>query len=120
MLDPKVAEAAFSAELKEGEVTKPVKGLFGWTIVQLAGVKAPETQSFEDVRDELASQYLEQDTRKRVLDMIDKLEEARDTGASLVAAAEEAGVRPQHFGPIDLQHGAWRRYRERHSGRSHF
>lgn len=101
VLDPKVAEAAFSAELKEGEVTKPVKGLFGWTIVQLAGVKAPETQSFEDVRDELASQYLEQDTRKRVLDMIDKLEEARDTGASLVAAAEEAGVRPQHFGPID-------------------
>lgn len=101
VLDPKVADAAFSADLKEGDVAEPVKGLFGWTIVQLAGVKAPATKSFEEVRDEIASQYLEQDARKRVLDMIDTLEEARDTGSSLVAAAEQSGVRPLQFGPVD-------------------
>lgn len=101
ILDPAVSEAAFAADLAEGGVAGPVKGLFGWTVVQLAGVKAPETKSFEEVRDELEAQFAEQHTRKRVLEVIDTLEEARDTGASLVAAAEQAGVQTVRFGPVD-------------------
>ncbi|MEL7489590.1 MAG: SurA N-terminal domain-containing protein [Pseudomonadota bacterium] len=101
LLDPAVAEAAFDPALGEGGVSAPVKGLFGWTVIQIAAVTAPETQTFEDVREELENAYLEQDTQKRLYDAIDAIEEARDSGADLVAAAEAAGLTAQTFGPVD-------------------
>lgn len=101
ILDPSVADAAFSPDLRDGDIAGPVKSLFGWTVAQLAGIIPPTTKSFEEVREELAAQYLEADTRKRVLEVIDSLEEARDTGATLAAAAEQAGVKPVRLGPVD-------------------
>ena len=65
LLDPSVAEAAFAADLEEGGVTDPIKSLFGWTVVQLAGVTPPESRSFEEVREEIVTEYLEGDTRRR-------------------------------------------------------
>jgi peptidyl-prolyl cis-trans isomerase D len=101
ILDPSVAAAAFAPGLLDGDVPDPVKSLFGWTVVQLAGISPPSTKTFEEVREELVAQFLEADTRKRVLDVIDSLEEARDTGASLGAAAEQAGAVSVQFGPVD-------------------
>ncbi len=101
ILDPGVADAAFAAELEEGAVADPVEGLFGWTVVQIAGVVAPETTTFEEARDEIETTYLAQDTRRAMLNAIDEIEEERDTGASLAAAAEAAGFEVQSVGPID-------------------
>ena len=47
IIDPNVAEAAFSEGSQEGDVIGPVKGLFGSVVIQIAGITAPETQSFE-------------------------------------------------------------------------
>lgn len=101
ILDPSVAKTAFAPGLFDGDVPEPVKSLFGWTVVQIAGISPPSTRTFEEVREELVAQFLETDTRKRVLDVIDSLEEARDTGASLSAAAEQAGAASAQFGPVD-------------------
>lgn len=101
ILDPAVGAKAFSPDTAIGDVSDPVKSLFGWTVVQLVGVTPPSTRTYEDVRDELAAQYLENDTRKRVIELIDTLEESRDTGASLVAAAQSAGAEVRPFGPVD-------------------
>lgn len=101
ILDPAVAEAAFSSALEEGSITDPVQSSFGWTVVQIAGITPPETSSFEDMRDEIEAQYLDQDTRRAVLNAVDLVEEARDTGASLKEAAAEAGLEAQSFGPVD-------------------
>ena len=101
MLDPAVAEAAFAEGLQEGDVVEPVQGLFGWTVIQIAGVTPPETKTFEEVRDELETQFLEQDTQKRLYDAIDAIEEARDTGADITAAAEAAGLEATTYGPVD-------------------
>ena len=101
LLDPTVAEAAFNPDLGEGGISEPVQGLFGWTVVQIAGVTAPETKTFEDVREELENAYLEQDTQKRLYDAIDAIEEARDGGADIIAAAEAADLKVETFGPVD-------------------
>lgn len=101
LLDPAVAKVAFASDLSIGAVTDPVKSLFGWTVVQLAGITPAETKSFEDVRDELESQLLEQDTRKRLFEAVEEIEEARDTGADLAAAATQAGFPVQRIGPVD-------------------
>lgn len=101
ILDPAVAAAVFSPELKAGEVAGPVKGLFGWTVAQAAAILPPETKTFDEVRDELAAQYTEQDVKKRLFAAIEEIENARDTGAPLAAAAEAAGLAAKHVGPVD-------------------
>ncbi len=101
ILDPGVGEAAFAEGLEEGAIIDPVEGLFGWTIVQIAGITAPELVTFEEAREEIESNYLAQDTRRAMLNVIDEIEEVRDTGASLVAAAEAAGREAKEFGPLD-------------------
>jgi len=101
LLDAGVAKAAFAEDLSVGAVADPVKSLFGWTVVQLAGVTPAETKTFEEVRPELESQLLEQDTRKRLFDAVEEIEEARDTGAGLVVAATQAGFKVEKFGPVD-------------------
>lgn len=101
ILDPAVAATAFSEELQEGDIADPVQSLFGWTVVQIAGVTPPETTTFEEVRDQLEADYLDNDTRRALLNAIDEIEEERDTGAGLAAAAEAVGSTVETYGPID-------------------
>ncbi len=101
ILDPAVADAAFAEGLKEGAVLDPIQSSFGWTVVQIAGVTPPVTTTFEEVRDEIEKQYLDQDTRRALLNAIDQVEEVRDSGAGLRTAAEEAGLNIQAIGPVD-------------------
>ncbi len=101
ILDPAVADAAFTEELGEGDVVGPVQSVFGWKIAQIAGITPPETKSFEEVREEIENQFLDQDTRRALLNAIDEFEEMRDTGADLKTAAESLGFKPETIGPID-------------------
>lgn len=101
ILDPSVSEAAFAEGLEEGAVVDPVQSLFGWTVVQIAGVTAPASRSFEEVRDEIEAQFLDNDARRAMLAAIDVIEEERDTGATLADAAEAADLKVLRVGPID-------------------
>jgi peptidyl-prolyl cis-trans isomerase D len=101
ILDPTVGEAAFAPELVEGDVVGPVKSLFGWTVVQLAAKTPAQTKMFEEVREEIAADRAKQENRRLLLDTIDEIEEARDTGATLAAAAEQAGLKAVRYGPVD-------------------
>jgi len=101
MLDPAVAEAAFQAGLGEGSIIDPVQSLFGWTVVQIANVNAPQTKLYEEVRDELEAEFLANDTRRAMLNAIDQIEEERDIGAALEVAADVAGLKVETIGPTD-------------------
>ncbi|MEO1251800.1 MAG: peptidyl-prolyl cis-trans isomerase [Pseudomonadota bacterium] len=101
ILDPGVADAAFAEDIGEGDVVGPVEGVFGWTISQVAGITPPELTTYEEARPELLDQYLAQDTRRALLNAIDEVEEARDTGASLADAAASAGFEVASVGPVD-------------------
>lgn len=101
ILNPAVADAAFAQGVEEGAILDPVQGILGWTVVQVAGVIPAEESTFEEKRAEIEEQYLEQDVRRALLDAIDEIEEARDTGAGLAAAAEAAGFAVETVGPVD-------------------
>ena len=101
ILDPSVSEAAFAEGLEEGAILDPVQSLFGWTVVQIAGVTPPVSRSFEEVRGEIEAQFLSNDARRAMLAAIDVIEEERDTGATLALAAEAAGLTAERVGPID-------------------
>ncbi|MCA8887433.1 MAG: peptidyl-prolyl cis-trans isomerase [Parvularculaceae bacterium] len=101
LLDPNVAEAAFNPDIAEGGVVGPVKGLFGYVVGQVAAITPPEVQTFEDVRDDILSEFLSQDTKKRLFDAIEEMENERDTGASIEDAATKVGVQAIQYGPLD-------------------
>ncbi|MEZ5892285.1 MAG: SurA N-terminal domain-containing protein [Parvularculaceae bacterium] len=99
--DPTVRDAAFAEGLQPGAIVDPVHGIFGWTVTQVVAILPPETTSYEEVRDEIAEQYSQQDVRRKLQDALDKIEEVRDTGANLAEAAEETGFTVETYGPVD-------------------
>ncbi|HET7371606.1 MAG TPA: peptidylprolyl isomerase, partial [Gammaproteobacteria bacterium] len=52
-------KALFGAD-KVGAVMGPVKTQYGYHIIKLEGIRQPEQQSFEEVRDQLAADYRQQ------------------------------------------------------------
>lgn len=101
MLDPAVAEAAFASGLEEGAVIGPIKGLFGYSVIQVAGVIAPSLKTFEEVRSEIVAELEKQAGRKKMREALEALQEARDTGAVLSEAARKAGLEAREIGPVD-------------------
>jgi len=101
MINQEVAAAAFAEDVKASDILEPVKGLFGSTVVQIISVTEPVSRSFEEVRSEIETAKLSQDTQRLVFDAVDKIEEQRDEGISLEEAAKEANIKFQTFGPVD-------------------
>ncbi len=101
ILDPAVADAAFVGGAEEGAVLDPVQSLFGWTVVQIAGITPPQTTTFEEVRDEIEAQYLESDVQRARNIAVDDIEVERDAGIGLAAAAEAVGFTVDAIGPVD-------------------
>lgn len=81
-------EALFAME--EGEVRGPVQTDFGFHVIRLDDVKAPELPAFESIRDQLAADYRAEQARSAFDDAVQRLADAafRDEG-SLATAAEE-------------------------------
>lgn len=101
LLDPAVATAAFAADLAPGAAAGPIKGVFGWTVVQLVAVTPAQTKTFEEVRDEIVAAASVEGRKKELFEAVEALEEARDTGAVLADAAAKAGVKVVQYGPVD-------------------
>lgn len=100
LVDPKVADAAFGAA-ETGAVVGPIKGVFGWTIAQIAAIAPASTRPFEDVRAEIEEELLEADTKKKLFEAVEAIEAQRDTGVALADAAKKSGAKTVEFGPVD-------------------
>jgi len=101
ILDPNVKIAAFDASLTEGSISAPIESLFGYTLVQVAGIIPPETQSFEEVRPQIEEQFKAEGTRKKLYEAVETIESERDVGTELSEAAKTAGIDAKIFGPVD-------------------
>lgn len=81
-------EALFS--LEEGEIAGPVKTDFGYHIIKLDEIKAPELPEFEEIRDELAREYRERQARQMFEDAVQQLADATfQNDSGLEAAADQ-------------------------------
>lgn len=79
--------------MQEGEITGPVQSDFGFHIIRLDDIKAPELPAFEDIRDELAADYRVEQARSAFDDAIQQLADATfRNDESLEVAAEELGL----------------------------
>ncbi len=87
IVDPKVADAAFS--LKAGEVGPPIEGRFGAVIVTVLQIEPGETKPLSVVAPFIRNDVALERAKTQVQDTHDKIEDARAGGATLQEAAEK-------------------------------
>jgi len=98
--DPAVAEAAFA--LADGAVSEPVNGRFSTVLLKATIVGKNTARPLDDMRDELMAAVRIVKARGQLLDLHDKFEDARASGASLAEAASEIGIKVATVGPVAL------------------
>ena len=99
ILDSAIADAAFS--LSSGEVSQPVKGRFGVTLVKVGTIQPGIEPSYESVAQELKKDIATERARNEVATLRDKMEDERGGGASVVEAAQKLGLNPVTVEAVD-------------------
>ncbi len=87
MVDPKVADAAFS--LKEGEVSAPVQTQFGAVLVSVLKIEPTTTKTLAEATPQLRNQIALDRAKKQVQGLHDKIEDDRAGGSTLEEAAQK-------------------------------
>ncbi len=99
MIDQAVADAAFA--LKEGEVSAPIKGRFGTTLVRVLKIQPGTTRTYEQVADEIKRDIALEQAKAQVSSLRDKLEDGRAGGETLAEAAEKLKLASRTIEAID-------------------
>src|SRR6516164_1925678 len=99
ILDSAIADAAFS--LSSGEVSQPVKGRFGVTLVKVGTIQPGIEPSYESVAQELKKDIATERARNEVATLRDKMEDERGGGASVIEAAQKLGLNPVTIEAVD-------------------
>lgn len=90
ILEPAAADAAFS--LASGEVSQPVQGRFGVTIVKVGKIEPGSAATYEGLAAEIKKQLGAENARLKVSELQSKMEDERSGGASVAEAAKKLGL----------------------------
>lgn len=88
--DPAFEEALYA--LQPDQVSEPVRSAFGWHLIKLLGVQAPEVPSFDSLKDKLAREFKTQQVEQRFVEATKQLEDAAFEASDLVQPAQELGL----------------------------
>lgn len=99
MLDPAVANAAFS--LPVNEVSQPIKGAFGTALVRVSKIEPGVQPSYESVAQTIKREIALDRARAEVQSQHDKMEDARAGGANVVDAAKTLGLNAVTIEAVD-------------------
>lgn len=99
IIDPKVADAAFS--LKSGEVSAPIKGEFGTVLLQAGKIDPGSQKTFEQVEPEIKKEIAESHARTEIGNLRDKFEDERAAGSTLAEAAKKLGLNSRTIDAVD-------------------
>ncbi|MFD0987233.1 SurA N-terminal domain-containing protein [Methyloligella solikamskensis] len=102
MVDPVLAETAFS--LEEGKVSEPVTGKLGAiALLKVTNIIPGEESEFEKVKPEIEKEILADRAENAILDMHDKIEDERASGATLEEVAEKLDLPYEEVEKVDVQ-----------------
>jgi peptidyl-prolyl cis-trans isomerase D len=90
IIDPAVAEAAFS--LKTDEVSQPIQGKFGVALVKVGKIEPGNQPTYDSLATKLKHDIAVDRARAEVNDLHNKMEDERGGGASVVDAAKKLGL----------------------------
>lgn len=101
--DPAFEDALYA--LKKDEVSAPVRSEFGWHLIKLLGVQAPEIPSLASMKEKLEADLKAQRVELRFVEATKQLEDAAFESSDLVQPAQELGLKVQTSEPIGRQGG---------------
>lgn len=96
--DPVVGTAVFG--LTAGQVSPPIQGRVGFTVVRLTAITPGVPATLEGVREALVSELQEEDGKARIYARVEGYEKARQDGKTLQAAITEVGARIVQLPPF--------------------
>lgn len=105
---PGVYDPAFEKSLyalKKGEVSQPVRSEFGWHLIKLLDVQAPEVPSFASLKAKLEHDLKAQQVEQRFVEAVKDLEEASFEASDLAQPAQELGLQVQTSAPFGREGG---------------
>jgi peptidyl-prolyl cis-trans isomerase D len=88
--DPAFEEALYA--LKQGDVSAPVRSQFGWHLIKLLGVQAPQVPSFASLKDKLVHDLKAQQVETRFVEVSKELEDTAFEASDLSQPAQEHGL----------------------------
>jgi peptidyl-prolyl cis-trans isomerase D len=88
--DPAFEEALYA--LKDSEVSLPVRSEFGWHLIKLLGVQAPEVPSFASLKSKLERDLKAQKVEQRFVEVSKELEDSAFEASDLTQPAQELGL----------------------------
>ncbi len=101
VVDRRAAEAAFG--LQPGAVSAPFQGDLNWGVVKLETVTPGQTVTLDQARPEIEAQLRTDLAADRVLDQVQKFEDAVQGGQTFDEAAKTIGVPVTSLPPITAQ-----------------
>ncbi|PKM05424.1 MAG: peptidylprolyl isomerase [Gammaproteobacteria bacterium HGW-Gammaproteobacteria-6] len=96
--EPEFEEALFS--LAEGEVSAPVRTSYGYHLIKLTGLLAPEVPSFESMRQTLEQELKVEQVERRFVEATRELSNLAYESPDLEEPARALGVEIQTVGPV--------------------
>lgn len=99
--DHKVAEAAFT--LAAGQVSGPIAGPLGVSVIKVTKITPGITPTLDSVRPQIEAEVRAQTAQGKAYDQTQAYQDAHDGGADLLAAASKAGAFVVTTAPITAQ-----------------
>ncbi|UBM26868.1 SurA N-terminal domain-containing protein [Pseudomonas sp. p1(2021b)] len=91
--DPAFEEALY--KLNQDQVSAPVRTEFGYHLIKLLGVQAPEVPTFASLKDKLTRELKTQQVEQRFVEVTKQLEDAAFEASDLAQPAQDLGLKVQ-------------------------
>ena len=101
--DPVFETAVYA--LKQDQVSEPVRTTFGYHLIKLLGVEAPEVPSFASLKDKLTHDLKTQQVERRFVDATKQLEDSAFEASYLVQPAQELKLTVHTSAPFGREGG---------------
>lgn len=88
--DPAFEEALYA--LEKGQVSAPVRSEFGWHLIKLLGVQAPEVPTLDSLKDKLLRDLKARQVEQRFVEVSKQLEDNAFEASDLAQPAQELGL----------------------------
>ena len=104
-----VYDAAFETALNgltKGQVSAPVRTTYGWHLIKLEDVQAPDVPTFASLKAKLTSDLKTQEVEQRFVTATKQLEDSAFEASDLAQPAQELGLKVQTSEPFGKEGGS--------------
>lgn len=101
--DPTFEDALYA--LDKGQVSAPVRTEFGFHLIKLLDVQAPEVPTFASLKDKLTRELKTQQVEQRFVEVTKQLEDSAFEASDLAQPAQDLGLKVQTSAPFGREGG---------------